>query len=43
MEGLALRRSASSSSLYGVTLVLEGLLLRGVIDPGGRSEVSSDH
>lgn len=34
MEGLARRRSASSSSLYGVTLVLEGLLLRGVMDPG---------
>lgn len=38
MEGLALSRSASSSSLYGVTLVLEGLLLRGVMDPGERSE-----
>ena len=33
MEGLVLRRSASSSSLNGVTLALVGVLLRGVIAP----------
>lgn len=33
MEGLALSRSTSSSSLNGVTLALVGLLLRGVTEP----------
>jgi hypothetical protein len=33
MDGLVLRRSASSSSLNGVTQALVGVLLRGVIAP----------
>ena len=36
MEGLVLSRSASSSSLNGVTLALLGLLLRGVMLPTQR-------
>ena len=38
MEGLVLRRSASSSSLNGVTQALVGVLLRGVIAPAGNED-----
>ena len=37
MEGLVLSRSASSSSLKGVTLALVGLRLRGVMAPVQRT------
>ena len=47
MEGLALSRSANSSSLNGVALALVGLRLSGVMEPagreGGREPVSYSH